>query len=318
MKVTCYGSRGSLPTPSRKNFSTVEFGGNTNCFYIEAGPHKSILDCGSGVAVLGDHLMKEWLAGHQKPMSFIVGLSHYHWDHIQGLPFCVPFFIGNTFDIHGFRPSGHENQNMPRTAVETMLAHQQSNPHFPIAHESLPSSRRYISHDRQFSEVIYYNWDEHVGSVMDNASFKLGDPSLLRITTIPLNHPNGAIGYRLDYGGHSVAYCCDSEPFRYPNARITSICKDVDLLIMDGAYTEEQLTGNMQTFGHGSPESCVDQALECGAKHLLITHHEPKHDDKKLRHMQAEARLYASKKERKIDLGVAFAREGEEILVGSN
>lgn len=154
MKVTCYGSRGSLPSPSRPGFSTLEFGGNTNCFFIQAGPFNIIESCGSGVSVLSDRLMGEWVAGGRKPVDYIIPLSHYHWDHIQGLPFLVPAYIGtNTLHFHGFRPSGYEGHDQrksdraqPQTAVEMMLAHQQSNPHFPVAHEAMPADKHYWAH----------------------------------------------------------------------------------------------------------------------------------------------------------------------------
>lgn len=61
IRVTCYGPRGSLPSPSRKGFSTVEYGGNTSCYYVEAGPFRIILDNGSGSSVLGNDLMKNLL-----------------------------------------------------------------------------------------------------------------------------------------------------------------------------------------------------------------------------------------------------------------
>lgn len=315
MKITCYGSRGSLPAPSRPEFSTVQYGGNTNCFYIEAGPFKIIEGCGSGVAVLGDVLMKEWKETG-RGRTFIVLLNHFHWDHIQGLPFCVPFFLrSNTFHIHGFAPSGHEG-DQPRTAVEMMLAHQQSNPHFPVAHESMPAQKVYRSHNRQFSETVCYQTLYHTGTsgismCQPPVAMDLSDAirmRLLLLTTIPLQHPDGCLGYRVEYMGKVVAFCYDCEPLRFPNKAISSLAKGADLLVLDGAYTDEQLRGAQQGFGHGSPESCVEQAKDAGAKRCLIHHHDPKHDDVTLQEMENRAGAHA------IVSGyageVAFAREG--------
>jgi len=301
IKITCYGPRGSLPTPSRFNFSTVEFGGNTNCYYVEAGPFKIILDNGSGVAVLGNDLMAKGLIG----THFINLITHYHWDHIQGLPFCVPYFIGsNTFHIHGPIPSGHEKTGEPRSAVEKMLSAQQANPHFPVAHECLPAQKLYTGHDRQFSSSVYYGYfspniarnDGVYRQVSQTGYENLPKDERIKITTIPLNHPDGCLGYRIDYMGDSIAYCTDNEPFRFPNHQINTLAKDVDWLLMDGQYTEDQLAGMVQTFGHGSPNSCIDQAVACNAKYLAVHHHHIIHDDEKLELMEAEAKKYATSK----------------------
>lgn len=306
MKVTCFGARGSIPTPARKDFDTREFGGNTNCYYVEAGPFRIIIDNGSGCAVLGDHIMQNLLIPQMKKtrkmgMPFINLISHYHWDHIQGLPFCVPFFIpGNTFHIHGPTPSGHETTNQPRSAVEMMLSHQQSNPHFPVAHECLPARKLYEGHDRQFSEVCGYLSDpEGKAYFLKHPDAREGNFVSLKITTIPLHHPDGCLGYRLDFEGKSMAYCSDNEPFRHPNTHINKLAENVDLIIMDGQYTEDQVKGMNQGFGHGTPLSCIEQARACGAKKLIIHHHNPSHDDDTLKRMEDE-----------VQSNVEFAREG--------
>ena len=316
MKVTCYGSRGSLPAPSRKGFSTTEFGGNTNCFYIEAGPFKLIESCGSGVSVLSDRVMGEWVAGERKPQSFIVLLSHYHYDHIQGVPFFAPVYIGsNTFHFHGFRPSGYEgmdqrksDHSQPQTAVEMMLAHQQSNPHFPVAHEAMPAEKKYHSHNRQFSETFWYTYDRGEYNYQESFLDSLPPERILKITTIPLEHPNGCLGWRIEYMGKVVAFCYDCEPLRYANAKVTSLAKGADLMVLDGTYTETQLRGAQQGFGHGSPNSCIDQAKDAEAKMCLVHHHDPKHDDIKLGDAEIDAGFYAEK------IGYAgtvrFSREG--------
>lgn len=315
IKITCYGPRGSLPTPSRRNFSTVEFGGNTNCYYIEAGPFRIILDNGSGVAVLGNDLMAQGMIG----VPFINLIGHYHWDHIQGLPFCVPYFIGsNTFHIHGPIPSGHEKTGQPRSAVEEMLSAQQANPHFPVAHECLPATKLYTGHDRQFSSSVIYRAiimgkgdDTRMEYRQTDKMDTVCPQDTIKITTIPLNHPDGCLGYRIDYMGDSIAYCTDNEPFRCPNNQINTHAKDVDWILLDGQYTEEQLAGMVQTFGHGSPESCVDQAVACNAKYLVVHHHHIIHDDDRLAEMERGAVRYEQNFGAEHTIPVVFAREGQ-------
>tara|TARA_Y100000310_G_scaffold279517_1_gene298675 strand:+ start:8465 stop:9697 length:1233 start_codon:yes stop_codon:yes gene_type:complete len=294
MKITCYGPRGSLPSPSTKTFKTWEYGGNTSCYYVEAGPFRIILDCGSGIRQLGNDLMA---SGEGFGKEFLVLLSHYHWDHIQGLPFCVPMFIANNrFRYHGFTPSGHERG--PKPVVETMLADQQSNPHFPVAHSEMPAQTEYTDHARQFSESF--------GCIVGNgggllrvapaevaASQAAGEEAIL-ITTIPLNHPDGCLGYRIEYKGKVLVYATDNEPLYETNAHLNKNAQEADWLLLDGQYGDDQLAGMTQTFGHGSPRACIDQALDCPPKLLVIHHHDPNNDDAKVAEMEAWAKNYAT------------------------
>jgi len=317
MKITCFGARGSLPTPSRKGFSTIKYGGNTNCYYVEAGPFRIVLDDGTGVAVLGDWLMKTGKIGRH----FINLLTHFHWDHIQGLPFSVPYFIGtNTFHFHGPIPSGHEATGQPRSAVEAMLATQQANPHFPVAHECLPAGKTYNGHDRQFSKVVVYQaltpWTSQPAAVdwaeyrqTEPGLYKADDPTMIKITTIPLSHPDGCLGYRIDWMGESVAYCTDLEPFRKPHFHTSRIAAGVQWILLDGQYTDDELGGMNQGFGHGSPDSCLEQAIACKAKHLVVHHHDIRRSDAALDAMEADVKAKAEA----AGFGAAnveFAREG--------
>lgn len=332
IRITCYGPRGSLPAPSQRGFSTLGYGGNTSCYYVEAGPFRIILDNGSGVANLGDDLMKNLLIPQQKEtgkmgMPFLVFLSHYHWDHIQGGPFCVPYYLpGNVFHIHGHDPSGFEAGKEghpgcePKTAVERMLSEQQSNPHFPVAHECLPAGRHYVGHPRQFSQTFWYTLEEGYltapsPSYQRHVLCPTTDPArVLKVTTIPLNHPDGCLGYRIEYMGAVAVYCTDNEPLRHPNSQISRLAKDANWLLLDGQYTEGMLGSTAQSFGHGTPAACVEQAKVCKVQRLVIHHHDPKHDDDTLAAMEAEVVTYAE------NVGftgiVEFAREGTYWQIG--
>ncbi len=85
MRLKFWGVRGSTPTPQLEN---LRYGGNTPCleFRSEAG-RLLIVDCGTGLRMLGKSLVKEFGG---RPIRAHVLISHYHWDHIQGLPFFQP------------------------------------------------------------------------------------------------------------------------------------------------------------------------------------------------------------------------------------
>ena len=314
MKVTCFGSRGSIPAPSSDGFKfyTNKYGGDTTCYMVEAGPFNIIIDAGSGARQLGNYMMANGKFGHN-----IMLFTHYHWDHIQGMPFCIPFYIGtNQFHIHGFTPDNSNDTSYIANVVMDCLSRQQEKPFFPVPHSSMPAKKHYVSHDQMFSETFYYSYDEGDKSynyipeiVMTDEVYKNEQENLLKITTIPLNHPNGALGYRISYMGKSVGLCWDTESFAYSNANIGKICNGIDLIIMDGQYTEEQLSGMTQGFGHGQPEQCVHEADFANVKRLVITHHDPSHDDNKLEDMELACKTYASEGGFSRD-SVEFAKQG--------
>lgn len=314
MKITAFGASGSIPAPSRSNFMRMEYGGNTSCYFVEAGPFRVILDFGSGSAVLGDHMMT-MLKG--KPASYIGLISHQHWDHIQGMPFMVPMFVpGNVFHLHGHIPPSRQVPSLKQD-LETLLAEQQATPKFPVALSAMGSERYYNEHQAQSSSTFYYRYN------MDGAYTKVGgvnwkdggtDPNLIKITTIPLNHPDGCLGYLIEYMGKKIAYCTDNEPFRFTNHRINTIAAGADLLIADGQYTEQQLQTGAQGFGHGSPMACLYQALDAKAKRLLVHHFDQKNDDEALGDMEMDMLTkyleYKDHKNQGVLAEVGFVREG--------
>ena len=333
-KYKCWGPRGSLPSPSlagsaeNPEFLTWGYGGNTSCYHLQAGPFSVIMDMGSGIKNLGNSMFKRGIA---KDREHIVLISHYHWDHLQGGPFFGPFFMPtNKFHFHGFAPAGKESDVPFNDTVKHLLAEQQVSPHFPIAHGSMPSKKEYHTHQRQTSESFWYYIDE-AGKLHFQAEYMEGvedkgtlpatakaDPTRwIKITTIPLAHPDGCLGYLVEYMGDALLYATDVEPLRHPNLAICKAvteCKAVNgvkIVVLDGQYTEKKLATVTQTYGHGTPESCIDQAFACNLPEdaiLLIHHHDPDHDDNTLHAMEVAAVAYAQKIGLKCR--IQFAREG--------
>jgi phosphoribosyl 1,2-cyclic phosphodiesterase len=81
MRIKFWGVRGSTPTPQPEN---MRYGGNTSCVEVRLGERIYIFDCGTGFRRLGQQLQSEFGA---RPFSAHVFVSHFHWDHIQGMPF---------------------------------------------------------------------------------------------------------------------------------------------------------------------------------------------------------------------------------------
>jgi len=96
MLVRFWGVRGSTPTPQSEN---LRYGGNTSCVEVRINGHIYVFDCGTGFRNLGKQLLQE---SNGAPISAHIFLSHFHWDHIQGIPFFTPLYSGreSSFIFH--------------------------------------------------------------------------------------------------------------------------------------------------------------------------------------------------------------------------
>ncbi len=119
MRIKFWGVRGSTPAPQPEN---MRYGGNTSCVEVRVGDSVYIFDCGTGFRVLGQALRHEF-NGH--PVSAHVFVSHFHWDHIQGIPFFGPLYDNreNRFQFH----CSSRTRSLKRVLEEQMAA-----PYFPV------------------------------------------------------------------------------------------------------------------------------------------------------------------------------------------
>jgi phosphoribosyl 1,2-cyclic phosphodiesterase len=170
LAVKFWGVRGSIACPSPDH---VVYGGNTSCLEIFAGDERIILDAGTGIRGLGQEFIRDGV----KRGTLL--LTHSHWDHINGFPFFAPMFMPSyEFGIY----AGHLYNT---GGIENVLSSQMANPLFPVPLEALQAKLRFV--DFKAGE----DWDHGNG---------------VKIVTMPLNHPNGATGYRIEFEGRSICY----------------------------------------------------------------------------------------------------------------
>jgi phosphoribosyl 1,2-cyclic phosphodiesterase len=253
--VRFWGVRGSIPTPG---LETVRYGGNTVCVEIRVAEKLLIFDGGTGLRVLGKHLMDEL------PLNAHLFFTHTHWDRIQGFPFFLPAFVeGNTFNIHG--PVGQNGASIKQRLCDQMLR-----PNFPIPLQVMRSNLRF--HDISPGSVI----------TLDD----------VMIETISLNRPNRSLGYRITWNGRSVVYATDTEhvPDQLDQG-LLYLAHQADLLIYDAAYADHAFSSLSPELADGQPAAWyagVEVAIAANVQQIVLFHHDPAHDDDFLDQVETE------------------------------
>ena len=303
MIVKFWGVRGSIPTPG---IDTAKYGGNTVCIEIKFADiqRRIIIDAGSGLRLLGNHLMAKY--GASRALKTDIFLTHTHLDHILGFPFFAPIFLPNTrLKIYG--PVTCETESL-----ETVMGGQLSYRYFPIRQQELAA------------QIDYLNLTE--------GCFDLGDD--IRLTTKYLNHPLLCLGFRFEYNGNVCCTAYDTEPFqnlfvtdaqdpafdaimahqgevvaKEENDRLEAFFAGADLLIHDAQYTQQEYESSRRGWGHSPVEYAIKAAQRSNVKRLALFHHDPLRTDTQLDEL---AKLRCQQRQTG-DTDVFFAREGMQV-----
>lgn len=249
-KLIFWGVRGSTPTVDR---ATMRYGGNTPCLELTtpAGT-RFILDCGTGLRALSNRASALAKGGEINAHIFV---THYHWDHIQGLPFFGPLYSPqNKFHFYSFR-----SDFLGRDSLKRVLEAQMALPYFPVDLSAMSAAR-------DFTELA------------GGDRVTVGDTV---VTACWLNHPQGCLGFRFDTPDGSIVYATDNEPGRREfDATLLELCAGADVLINDAQFKPEQLAGSRKGWGHSSWEESVRLAKAAGVRQLVLFHHDPDSTDK--------------------------------------
>ena len=241
--VRFWGVRGSIPCPGD---ATARYGGNTSWLERVWGGRTLLFDAGTGLYQYGRAQSE---AGAVDADLF---LTHCHYDHVWGWPhFPLGLDASNSFRIHG----GHLGE---RGAIEGIMMGLLDDPLNPLNRDTLQASL-------SFSE------------------FEAGDalsplPGVTLRTTL-LNHPNGAIGYRIEFGGRSICYLTDHEhPEGGNEAALAEFAGGADIVIYDATYTDEEYPNHVG-WGHSTWQEGVRLCQAADAGTYVVFHHDPGHDD---------------------------------------
>ncbi len=295
MKIRFWGTRGSIATPSNNGLSTMKYGGNTPCVQVVANDGTIfIIDMGTGMKVLGDELMGLSPEGDKKkdsPFSKGEGevnvfLSHFHWDHIQGMPFFKPLYIkGNRINLYAGE------------GCEKNMKHQMRKPFFPVEIDDTMSTKN------------YYEFN-------NGKTIKIGS---VEITVRKLDHTDDVYGFRFQDGDSVLTYASDVEHNLKNKDNLLELAKGADVLIYDCQFTymeyDPEIHGmegmGKRQWGHSIIQEGIKISAEAGVKKLVSFHHSPESRDSKIDNIIEFAGKY--KKDIKNDLEIMAAYEGLEI-----
>ncbi len=268
--VRFWGVRGTVPVAGAL---TRRYGGNTSCVELRCAGRIIIFDAGTGLKLLGDVLA-------EKQVDILI--SHTHIDHIIGLPFFMPAYDASR---HLRLWAGHL---LPEHTLREVIGQLMRPPLFPLTPE-------------KFKARVQYN-DFIAGDDL-NAPFLREDG--IRIKTLPLNHPDRATAYRVEYAGKSVCYVTDYEhkPKAIDKALVRFVGK-ADILIYDSTYDDKEFR-RYSGWGHSTWQQGARIAKAAGVKMFVAFHHDPGASDEVLNKRAMQLK--------KICSGWIFAKEGMKL-----
>lgn len=261
-RVVFHGVRGSIACPGDRH---QRYGGNTACVEVLADQRRLVFDAGTGIRALGEALLEGGAI-----VDLDIFLSHGHIDHVCGIPFFRPLFErGHKVRIHGPQD--------PKRLIGALMRH----PLYPI-------------------NTSEFRCDIRYSTLAPGQRLRLSPA--LEIETIALDHPGGAMGYRLECAGRRLVYASDLEHGNLEfEARLIDFAKDAELLIYDAMYDARDFE-RVRGFGHSTWQKGAEIAMAAGAKTYIAFHHDPNHDDERLDRIAGELL--------KINPRALIAREG--------
>ena len=260
-----WGVRGSYAAPFKTHLGV---GGNTSCVEIRSGDYLLVCDAGTGIIPLGNELIQQ-----DKIREMLIILTHYHWDHVCGLPFFVPAFVSD-WKINFFGPG-----DSPKLIEEHVSAQMQA-PYFPVGTETWLAETNYLT--------------------PENDGFQFGP---MKIDFSNVHHPGITYGYKIEVNNKTIVYASDNEcmfieksvkhrsnEFNEEEHELykemiheehqseLNLIQDADILIHDAQYTPDDYD-KKRGWGHSCYIDTINTAIDANVKELYLFHHDPNYDD---------------------------------------
>lgn len=312
MKIKFWGVRGSLPSSGTLDESKGQFaflmksfldsgyktsaevdqflatlnptlingyGVSTTCVQLKSDDQSIIIDGGSGIKFLSDELAENRF----QDKVYHILMSHFHFDHVLGLPYFTPHFLaGCTIKYYSVQP---ECEEIVRALFQK--------PTFPVEYEDLKAKVEFIKLSPY--EKRYINGFE--------------------VTPYLLDHPDPCYGYRIAKDGKSYAHAVDTEATRLTAdelGRDAGLYQNADLLYIDAQYLEEDMI-HKKGWGHGTFERAFDLCHRFGIKQVYMAHYDPSARLKDIQAFKEKAHQSFETKYKNHGFSWEFAYEAQEI-----
>ncbi len=265
------------------------YGAATTCVEVASPKSQIIIDGGSGIRILSERIMAGMYGRGKGP--FHIFMTHFHWDHVIGLPFFTPHFVpGNTIHYYAVQAD-----------LEQLIRGVFRKPYFPVPFESL-------------SAKIHFHILE------PRKTIDIGD---MKVTPYKLDHPDDCWGYRIESGGKTYAHCVDTEGTRVTPEELgpdLPLYQNADLMYFDAQYTFPELA-EKANWGHSAAQIGLDIAFREGVKQVLFAHHDPGATIMQIQEIKRQTQEYYNwrvenakqSKEKINEFKWDFAHEGLEI-----
>lgn len=267
------------------------YGAATTCVELQTQKSQLIIDGGSGIRNLSERIMTGTTGRAKGP--FHIFMTHFHWDHVIGLPFFTPHFIpGCEVHYYAVQPD-----------LEKMIRGIFSRPYFPVPFEALKA------------KVVFHILEPRKPIKVDDFT----------ITPYKLDHPDPCWGLKVQAGSKVYAHCVDTEGTRVTREELgpdLPLYENVDLMYFDAQYTLPELA-EKANWGHSAAQVGLDIALREGIKKILFAHHDPGARIEHVLELKRQTREYfeslegfaSENADKAPEVDWDFAYEGLEIIL---
>jgi phosphoribosyl 1,2-cyclic phosphodiesterase len=264
------------PAPAIGGFGTA-----TTCVEVRAGSQSIVIDGGSGLKFYSDHLEKSGLL--QSENEFHILMTHFHFDHILGLPFFAPHFTkGKKINYYSVQP---ETEDIVRKLFKK--------PIFPVGFEHLNA------------DIHFHVLTPYKKSVING----------FEVTPYKMDHPDPSYGFRVENAGKVYAHAVDHESLRLNREQLgpdAGLFEKANLLYFDAQYEEADMV-TKKGWGHGTCDRGFQVATTFAVKQILFAHHDPSFTIEDTWNHKKKAEASFAKNFKQTEVKWEFAFEGQTI-----